>query len=63
MSDDWILGTTTGNNRIIGEVGEEIGNDIIDAGYTRVLSKVQPDGTIIYKELDEFGYSIGSWTP
>ena len=63
MSDDWILGANSGNNRIFQEVGEDLGEEIIDSGYTRVLSRVLPDGTIIYKELDAAGFVIGNWIP
>ena len=63
MSDSWILGLNTGNNRIYQEVGQELGDEIIDAGYTRVLSRILPDGSHTFSTLDELGNIIFSWIP
>lgn len=63
MSDSWILGANSGTNRIYQEVGQELGDEIIDNGYTRVLSRILPDGSHSFTILDEFGNTIGSWTP
>jgi hypothetical protein len=59
MSDSWIQGS----NRLANEVGQDLADEILDEGYTRVLARVLPDGTIIYKELNSAGQVIGNWTP
>jgi len=59
MSDSWI----TGSNRLIQEVGEDLANEILDDGYTRVLAKISTDGSISYRELNNLGQEIGDWTP
>ncbi|AXG70014.1 hypothetical protein KORDIASMS9_02243 [Kordia sp. SMS9] len=65
MSDAWILG----NNRLFEAVGENpnLYNNIINDGYERVLAKVSPDGSIVYKKINADGYVItgdaGDFTP
>jgi hypothetical protein len=59
MSDPWIRGSF----RLRDAVGSAMADEIIDVGYTRVLSKIAPDGTIVYKELNQFGIEIGDFFP
>ncbi|WP_256259932.1 hypothetical protein [Winogradskyella luteola] len=59
MSDAWIQG----NNRLVNEVGQDLANDILDDGYTRVVARILPDGSVTYKQLDSSGNIIGVWTP
>ncbi|MCX2682108.1 hypothetical protein OOZ15_19315 [Galbibacter sp. EGI 63066] len=60
MSDGWI----TGSNRLLNAVGDEqLINEILANEYTRVLTEIAQDGGIIFKELDELGNSIGTFTP
>ena len=64
MSDAWIQRP--------GELANSLGNasladDIIDAGYTRVLAKAAPDGTVTYRLVGSDGFVIrgnaGNFTP
>ncbi|MCV6631681.1 MAG: hypothetical protein OIF50_17680 [Flavobacteriaceae bacterium] len=60
MSDAWI--------KRQGELANAIGNadladDIIDAGYTRVLATHGPNGNKIYKLVDSLGNIGNVWTP
>jgi hypothetical protein len=57
MSDDWIRGS----NRLKDAVGETLAQDIIDIGYRRLLAEISPDGTVIYKELNEYAKEIGTF--
>jgi len=56
MSDAWIQRP--------GELRKSLGGDgvlaqrIIKSGYTRVLAKVKPDGTVTYRLINEDGYVI-----
>ncbi|MCX2682104.1 hypothetical protein OOZ15_19295 [Galbibacter sp. EGI 63066] len=59
MSDGWILGS----NRLQNAVGPIIFQDINAVGYRRLLAEVAPDGSIIYKELDEAANIIGTINP
>ena len=59
MSDTWIRGS----ERLVKSVGKDVADDIIDVGYKRVLAKVSPDGSIVYKELDNLGKEIGDFVP
>ncbi|MBQ4818856.1 hypothetical protein [Aquimarina sp. MMG016] len=52
MSDAWIRA----DNRLVDAVGEEVAQDILAAGYTRVLAKVAPDGSVTYKYVSDTGY-------
>ncbi|MBC8753922.1 hypothetical protein H2O64_04520 [Kordia sp. YSTF-M3] len=63
MSDGWIQGTTTGNSRLVAEVGEELAQDIIASGYQRVVSRILPDGTNYFELLDSAGNIIEIWFP
>lgn len=58
MSKPWI----EGSNRLTKAVGTEAQN-IIDAGYTRILAEVAPDGNIVFKLLDENANIIGDFVP
>lgn len=57
MSDDWIKGGT----RLRDVVGPEVANDILDNGYTRVLSNIAEDGSTVLKRLDSAGNKIGDF--
>ena len=55
MSKEWIERP--------GELARAVGdptvaNSIIVTGYSRVLAKVAPDGSVSYRLIDEFGYVI-----
>lgn len=50
MSHEWIEGA-----RLEAAVGQDLAQDIIDTGYTSVVAKVKPDGSIVYKQLDSNG--------
>ena len=57
MSNAWI--TQNGNQRLVDAIG---GNRVlanrIATGYTRVLAKASPDGSVVYRLVDEAGYVI-----
>lgn len=63
MSDAWI------QQKLPDAVGQNLADDIIDAGYSRILAKVAPDGTVTYKYVSDTGYltqgggPLGDWTP
>lgn len=57
MSDSWI----TGSNRLRNAVGENHASEILDSGYTRVLSNVAEDGTITLYEIDNLGNKLGDF--
>jgi len=60
MSDTWIQSS----NRLDDILGANIAQDLRETGnYRRILAKVQPDGTIIFKELDANANTIGNFTP
>lgn len=59
MSKGWI----EGSNRLIDAVGSEVEEDIIDKGYQRLLAEVAPDGSVIFKLLDENANVIGTFVP
>lgn len=67
MSDDWLTGTKTGNDRILKVVGEnkklakDITNALDDGKVERVLSKVDSDGNVTTYRLDADGNVIGVW--
>ena len=67
MSDDWLLGSVTGNNRILDAVDgdEELAYKIMEAlkkgQVERVLSKVDADGNVVTYRLDSQGNIIGIW--
>ena len=67
MSDDWLLGSVTGNNRILDAVDgdEELAYKIMEAlkkgQGERVLSKVDADGNVVTYRLDSQGNIIGIW--
>ncbi len=56
MSKEWI------EDRLIGAVGKKKAIGIIKEGYTSVLAKVKPDGTISYKLLDKKGLVVGQFS-
>lgn len=59
MSDDWIRRPGELSN----VVGGDLANDILDAGYTRVLATHGPNGNKIYKLVDSAGNIGNVWTP
>ncbi|AWH73319.1 hypothetical protein DCS32_03840 [Dokdonia sp. Dokd-P16] len=60
MSDAWI--TRPGElANTVGSTG--LADDIIDAGYTRVLATHGPNGNVIYKLVDALGNIGNVWTP
>lgn len=67
MSDAWIQS----DNRLLDALGgnEDLANDILDNGYSRILAKVAPDGSVTYKYVSETGYlsqgggPLGNWIP
>ncbi|MEQ9576302.1 MAG: hypothetical protein RIH33_00115, partial [Marinoscillum sp.] len=69
MSDDWIQ--QNNGQRLLEAFGGDQGlvDDILDSGYSRVLAKVSPDGSVSYKYVSETGYlnqgggPLGDWTP
>ena len=54
MSDKWI----NRNQRLINAVGDDLADEIFETGYSRVLARVQPDGSVTYSLLDTNGYAI-----
>jgi hypothetical protein len=57
MSDPWIQARNY--ERIRNAIEDESTvNEIINQGYHRIIAKTAPDGTIVYKLVDEFGYII-----
>jgi hypothetical protein len=56
MSDNWI--TQNENRRLLDALGDDqdLVDDILDSGYSRVLAKVAPDGSVTYKYVSETGY-------
>lgn len=60
MSDTWIFGS----DRLKKAVGEDIADEIINLkNYKRVLAKIEPNGSIVYRELDSLGKEIGDFIP
>ena len=57
MSSDWI------EDRIFDEIGEDLGQDVLNEGYSSVLAKVSQNGHVQYFELNSAGQIIGEWTP
>lgn len=63
MSDDWI------QQKLVDAVGQSLADDIFDFGYSRILAKVAPDGSVTYKYVSETGYltqgggPLGDWIP
>jgi len=67
MSDDWLTGTQTGNNRILSAVdGNKVLagkiQDALENGQVeKVLSKVDATGKVTTYRLDSSGKIIGTW--
>lgn len=67
MSDEWLRGDITGNNRILDAVDgdDELAEEIIDAlengQVERVLTKVDAEGNVRTYRLDSTGKNIGTW--
>lgn len=59
MGDSWIGGSNRLNNAV-GDV--DLAGDILDSDYIRIVSNISDDGSIILKELDEFGEVIGDFS-
>jgi len=57
--------------RLLEAVGgdQNLVDEILDAGYSRILAKVSPDGSVTYKYVSETGYlnqgggPLGDWLP
>ena len=64
MSDDWIKGTKTGNDRILDAVGgdkklaREIQKALDNGEVERVLSKIDSSGNVTTYRLDKNGKII-----
>lgn len=56
MGDDWI----EGNNRLVDAIGDVnlANNLLLTKNYIRVLSEIEPNGKVIFKELDSKGYFL-----
>lgn len=66
MSDDWI--TQNNNERLVNALNDNraLADQVAQQGYTRVLAKVAPDGSVTYKLVGADGYlntGGGTWTP
>jgi len=67
MSDAWILSDNRLLNALNGD--QNLVDDILDTGYSRILAKVSPDGSVSYQYISETGYltqgggPIGVWRP
>ena len=65
MSDDWLLGNKTGNNRILDQVDADKADEIMDAlengEVEKILSRVDEAGNVTTKQLDSAGNVIGNW--
>jgi len=67
MSDSWLVGSRSKNNRILKAVSnnEDLAFDIVKAlgnnQVERVLSKIDVNGKIITYRLDSNGNIIGLW--
>ena len=65
MSDGWVLGEKTGNNRLVDQVGEvkakEIERAMSKGQVEKVLSKIDANGNVVTKRLDSAGKVIGNW--
>ena len=59
MSDAWIRG----GDRLRDAVGQDVAQDILDAGYTRIVATHGPNGNKIYKFVDANGNIGSTWTP
>lgn len=57
MSAKWI------EDRLIAATGIKTAEDILLNGYSSVLAKVKPDGSISFQVLNGLGKTIGSFTP
>jgi hypothetical protein len=44
--------------RLADAVGADLAQDIVFDGYKRILAKVAPDGSVIYRLIDESGKVI-----
>lgn len=67
MSDDWLKGTCSGTDTILGAVnGDEklakkIRDALSDGQVEKVLSRVDKDGVVTTYLLDAVGEIIGTW--
>jgi hypothetical protein len=59
LSDTWIMGS----NRLENVVGATLANEIRAVGYRRIWSKIAPDGTVTFKEVDALGNVIRDFIP
>ncbi len=67
MSDDWLLGTVTNNNRILKAVNNNVAlaasiEQALDCGeVAKVLSKIDENGVVTTFLLDANGKVVGPW--
>ena len=67
MSNDWLIGSNTGNNRILDAVdgdaslARKITKALRNNQVERVLSKVDSSGAVRTYKIDEFGKIKGEW--
>ncbi|SIT01180.1 hypothetical protein SAMN05421766_1077 [Zobellia uliginosa] len=65
MSDGWLVGEKTGNNRILDQVDADKADEIMDAiengEVEKILSRVDEAGNVTIKQLDSAGNVIGKW--
>lgn len=61
MSDPWI--SMNNYSRLLNAVGDDLTREIRNKGYIRLLAESAPDGTVIYKELDESANVIQIFNP
>ncbi len=65
MSDGWLLGEKTGNNRLIDQVGDVKADEIMEAlengEVEKIISRVDVNGNVVSKQLNSAGNIIGNW--
>lgn len=62
MTDDWIFGKITGNNRLVEDVGKDIADDIEMMGYEKVLVHIDgKTGECTAQILNDSAKGIGAW--
>jgi hypothetical protein len=61
MSDDWI--SQNDYERLRDAVGDNLTDQIRGVGFTKILAKTSPDGSVLYKLLDGDANIIGDWIP
>jgi hypothetical protein len=61
MSDDWI--SQNDYARLRDAIGDDLADQVRDIGFTKILAKTSPDGSVSYKLLDSDASIIGTWIP